>query len=109
MRGRRLLQGIVDYAGLFPPSALSMEDAVAEYATQRVSAEAFMLAAFVVPVGRLVELQTVREARGATGRWPISALLASDPEADARTLLDFVGARGSELELVAVEFRPGSP
>ena len=52
---RPLLQGIVDYAGLFPPTSAPMAEAVAEYARQLRSEERWMLAAFVVPVSRLAE------------------------------------------------------
>ena len=34
---RVLLSGIIDYAGLFPPSQLSMPEAVSNYATFRSS------------------------------------------------------------------------
>jgi hypothetical protein len=53
---RTLLTGIVDYAGLFPPAALEMADAVRRYATYRRGAAAWMLGRFVVPLGRLDEL-----------------------------------------------------
>ena len=52
---RQLLHGIVDYAGLFPPTAAPMDEAVAEFARQRRSGKEWMLAAFVVPVSRLAE------------------------------------------------------
>ena len=36
---RRLLEEIVDYAGLFPPATLTMPAAVAEYARRREAPE----------------------------------------------------------------------
>ena len=71
---RALLAGLVDYAGLFPPAALDMEAAVAEYARRRRAPEAWMLGRFVAPAARLVELgraaaprcpSPARESRGA--------------------------------------------
>ena len=44
-----LLTGVVDYAGLFPPAALAMADAVAEYHAARADGHAWMLGRFVVP------------------------------------------------------------
>lgn len=52
---RALLTEIVDYAGLFPPSALSMPEAVINYATYKNSNYKWMLGRFVVPVDRLGE------------------------------------------------------
>ncbi len=53
---RALMANTIDYAGLFPPAALSMEDAVAEYRKQRRGSAAWMVGTFVVPIGRLDEL-----------------------------------------------------
>ena len=39
---RALFEGLVDYAGLFPPAALEMDAAVAEYARWRRAPEGFM-------------------------------------------------------------------
>lgn len=47
---------LIDYAGLFPPADLPLEQAITNYATYRQSAEAWMLAHFIIPVGRLQEL-----------------------------------------------------
>jgi hypothetical protein len=49
---RILLEGLVDYAGLFPPAALPMELAVQNYARYRESDHAWMLGRFVVPGDR---------------------------------------------------------
>ena len=50
-----LLAQIVDYAGLFPPADLPMDQAVANYAAYRQDPGAWMLGRFVVPVARLDE------------------------------------------------------
>ena len=52
---RALLTGIVDYAGLFPPSQVSMAKAVANYAAYKKGDYKWMLGRFVVPVSRLEE------------------------------------------------------
>jgi len=105
-RGRQLLAGIVDYAGLFPPSALPMDDAVAEYARQRDGEAAWMLAGLVVPAGRLDELQASRDSIGAPGLWSLSVLLGPDPLADLERVQDFVDRHPGRYEVVALEFRP---
>ena len=59
---RALLHEIVDYAGLFPPAALPLRDALQNYARYRQESEvAWMLARFVHPVGRLTELDAYPE------------------------------------------------
>ena len=47
---KTLLTGAIDYAGLFPPSQLSMEEAVMNFAKYRRSEESWMLGRFIVPV-----------------------------------------------------------
>lgn len=54
---RALLAGCVDYAGLFPPAKLPLEEAVAEYACVRSSPCRWMLGRFVAPAAHLSELR----------------------------------------------------
>ena len=77
---KALLTGSIDYAGLFPPSALSMEEAVLNFAKYRASVESWMLGRFVVPVARLDELKEAASSlvEGENEPWPISALAAED-------------------------------
>ena len=53
---RVLLEGLIDYAGLFPPAALSMQDAVRNYARYRDGEHAWALGKFVVPQARAQEV-----------------------------------------------------
>ena len=46
---RALLDGAIDYAGLFPPATLSLEPALQNYAAYLRSAESWMLGAFILP------------------------------------------------------------
>ena len=48
-----LLTEIIDYAGLFPPSQLSMAVAVQNYAAYLKSEHSWMLGRFIVPVPNL--------------------------------------------------------
>ena len=50
---RLLMAGAVDYAGLFPPSSVSMSEAVLNYATYRNSNYRWMLGRFVLGIGNL--------------------------------------------------------
>jgi hypothetical protein len=51
-----LLDGLVDYAGLFPPTRLDMAAAVAEYDAHRRGEAAALVGRFVCPADRLAEL-----------------------------------------------------
>lgn len=61
---RAFLAGLIDYAGLFPPAALDMAPALAEYARHRDGADVWMLGRFVVQAARL-EALTAALAAGA--------------------------------------------
>ena len=49
---RALLAGSIDYAGLFPPSQLSMTEAAMNYSKYQAGHHGWMLGRFVVPVAR---------------------------------------------------------
>jgi hypothetical protein len=101
-----LLERVVDYAGLFPPAALSMRDAVAEYAQQRHSPNAWMLGRFVVPVTRLDELARAAEASERdAATWPVSALVGADPAGDFQVIRAFNARYGDRIAIESVELR----
>jgi hypothetical protein len=56
---RALLTGVIDYAGLFPPAQLPLDQALRNYTAYRESPDAWMLARFVCPAARLKELDPV--------------------------------------------------
>lgn len=53
---RTLMSGLIDYAGLFPPAKLGMQEAVEAYARARMGSYEWVLGAFVCPASRLPEL-----------------------------------------------------
>ena len=109
---RALLAGLVDYAGLFPPAALSMDDAVAEYARWRRSPQAWMLGRFVLPASRLAELARAADAHlpepGAAEPWRLSALLGGDVHGDSSLVTSFNRAHAGRAVVDAVELKAGS-
>src|SRR5438034_7858967 len=58
---RALLTGVIDYAGLFPPAGLPLEQAIRNYARYRQEPESWMLGRFVCPAARLAELVPFKE------------------------------------------------
>lgn len=70
-----LLGGIVDYAGLFPPAQLPLDQAVRHHAHYRREADAWMLGRFILPAARLAELTAFQEELSRPGPpFTISAL-----------------------------------
>ena len=55
---RELLVDAIDYAGLFPPAGLGMEETVRNYAAYRKSPDRWALGKLVVPVARLAEFES---------------------------------------------------
>lgn len=99
-----LLEGLVDYAGLFPPSALPMEMAVANYAAYRDGGHAEILGRFVVPVARLKELESAASSHAVSGEpWRLSALAGNDLDDDAGTIAAFNDANSRRLVIDTVE------
>jgi hypothetical protein len=101
-----LLEGVVDYAGLFPPAALDMPAAAGEYDAQRRGDDAWMLGRFVVPASRLEELM----AAGVGGaRWHLSGLLGPDVARESAQVDAFNTAHGARAVVDAVELKAAAP
>jgi hypothetical protein len=110
---RALLAGVVDYAGLFPPAALPIEDAAAEYARWRRSPEAWMLGRFVLPAGRLGDFARAADdllpAGGTAEPWRLSALLGADARGDAARVASFDDAHAGRATVDSVEAKASTP
>ncbi|MGA7617309.1 MAG: hypothetical protein WBX15_19265 [Thermoanaerobaculia bacterium] len=113
-----LIDRLIDYAGIFPPAKLPMDQAVRNYANYARGGCAPALGRFVVPVARLGEFESA--ARGLhkpeEAAWPIAVLtgpkLDDDVSAIAewnvrfagRAVIDTIEAKvtdGREIELIA--------
>jgi hypothetical protein len=108
---KNLLKGLIDYAGLFPPARLEMALAVAEYDRQRQSGLAWMLDRFVVPAGRLGELDQELgvDVFSPAEPWPLSVLVGPDLAADAARVDDLEVRREGALAIPSVEAKPATP
>jgi hypothetical protein len=110
---RELLSGLIDYAGMFPPAKLSLEDAARNFLEYARGPHAWMLGKFVVPVERVEELRGLLP--GISGAQdltvPLSVLLGAEPMRDAEFIrADKARESGKpSLSIDAVEFRPASP
>jgi hypothetical protein len=111
---RTLLDSVLDYAGLFPPAALNMAEAVNNYARYCVGGLSWILGRFILPLSRMEEFETVvsrTPSKTQEGRsWRVSVLGTDNPEADLKQILEFnrrySGNAGSDRIVVdAVELK----
>lgn len=58
---RALLTDLIDYAGLFPPARLPLDQAIRNYARYRQESDAWMLGRFIIPASRLEDLEFYHE------------------------------------------------
>lgn len=80
---RTLMAGIIDYAGLFPPAALPLPEAIRNFARYRRGAEAWMLSRFVLPVRHLEALAAYADLFEADPVFRFSVLGTGGDDADA--------------------------
>jgi len=105
---RALLSGAIDYAGLFPPAALSMPEAVLSYATYRNSNYSWMLGRFVVTAARLGEFyESARDfiSRDAGTTWLVSVVAGESVLEAIRLVEDFNAVNGPGVVCDTLEIR----
>ena len=105
---RILLSGIIDYAGLFPPSQVSMPEAVINYATYRSSNYGWMLGRFVLPTARLDEFLEAADdllPRDGKSRWQLAVTAGEDINETVKILRQFNKANGERVIADVLEVR----
>lgn len=90
---RILLGGVIDYAGLFPPSSLGMTATVHNFANYFAGEQSFLLGRLIVPVRRLGEFEDAASDLLPRGNpvypWRLSATGGGDLMADLEKIVDF--------------------
>lgn len=104
---RAAFEGIVDYAGLFPPAACPMGDAVRQYDQYRRSTDRWLLGRFVVAASRLDEFATaVAQADlplDTADPWLLSAVTSQDIDGDVARIAAWNAAqakRGHRVDAI---------
>lgn len=109
-----LMDGLVDYAGLFPPASEDMRQALESYASYVESPEKNALGRFIVPLPRLKELEGVGAdlfpRNGNSAPWRLSVLVADDVRAAGADMLAFnrhhsSGSRAGHVVIDVVELK----
>jgi len=77
------LEGLIDYAGLFPPTSLDLAAAVAEYRSARLGRHRWLLGRFLCPTSRLEDLAGVLTTTMTAGEtpWRVGAVFDGPPAA----------------------------
>lgn len=93
---RQFLTGFVDYAGLFPPAELDMQEAVRSYAEYRDGDDNQLLGRFVVPASRLGEFtepgaKYLDRGEGSVP-WCLSVLVDGDATFARKAMLEFTAS-----------------
>lgn len=100
-----LLDGLIDYAGLFPPARLSMVETVRNYAGYAAGPHAGALGRLVVPLAQLDEFgETLTGAGAAAGDWHLSVLGSGEPAGDLARLRRF-NHRPDTPRIVSLEMK----
>jgi hypothetical protein len=103
---RTLLSSIVDYAGLFPPAKLGMQEAMANYDRDRMSSYNWMLGRFVLPASRLNEFEELLPTFPLE-QWSIAVILSGNLESELERVQSI--SNGGKIKLAALEFPPLPP
>jgi hypothetical protein len=111
---RARLNGVVDYAGTFPPAKLELAEALANYARARTGKHAWMLGRCVVPASLLGDFVRVALNGGSKDRplqkgigspWPLS-LIAKGDAAEREMVQRFNMESQGRAVIAALEFPP---
>ena len=90
---RILLDGVIDYAGLFPPASLGMHVAVRNYANYLAGSQGAFLGRFLLPVRRLSEFEDIAAEFLPRGNpvypWHLSAISSGNLIKDLEEIVDF--------------------
>jgi hypothetical protein len=112
---RALLNGIIDYAGMFPPAKLPLEQAFRNYLRYQQEAESWMLARFICPIARLIDLASLPEVIDRTEiPVPFSVLgtggntgeqLVANLRSDVETIVQFEKRHHQRVVIDVIELR----
>lgn len=109
---RRALQGIIDYAGLFPPAQQPMDAAITSFLQHNAGSEGWIVSRFVCPASRLGELGPLLKGAAAppvpltiVGSVGGSASLRASLASDAKAMMAFDEGFGEFGSIESYEVR----
>ena len=99
-----LMNGLIDYAGLFPPAKLPLNEAVAEYISHFKDNKKWILGRFIMPVSQLKDLEEFIPKFDGIGTLKLSVLggqTSSDKE--------FLHQTKKEIDIICLLYTSPSP
>jgi hypothetical protein len=107
---RSLLREVIDYAGMFPPARLPLEQAFQKYAAYRQEDEAWMLSRFIAPAGQLEAAAALIRAHSASEPCRLSVVGSQDPltpefARDVRAVTHLLREVGDAVRVEALELK----
>lgn len=93
---RALLAGVIDYAGLFPPARLPLDEAIRNFARYRASGGHALLGRFLCPAASLVELERYHEELFQSGPPFAFSVLGRG----GNTILEFLTGLNDDLDAI---------
>ncbi len=111
---RAMLEGVIDYAGLFPPAKLGMAEAVDEYLQTTQAPEKWLVDRFACSAGKLSDLAVELTEHPEEPFIPVSVIGSVSPdqkhwrpgiEHDAQEMTKFQQAAENHAEIQAYEVR----
>ncbi|MFQ4144209.1 hypothetical protein [Chlorogloeopsis sp. ULAP02] len=104
---KTLFVSVVDYAGLFPPAKLDLEQAMANYAGYQSTAYAWMLGRFVLPASRLSKFTELLPKFPTQQQWKLSVILSQDIEPDIEKMRSL--DKNNAIAVTSLEIPPLPP
>lgn len=101
------LASLIDYAGVFPPASLSVDDAVAQYRTARQSESFWMLGRFLIRASQLEDLAASATGSMARGEspWEVSVVFDMGASEAASRASEFHTEMDPAMSVAAAEAR----
>lgn len=98
------MYGIIDYAGLFPPAELSLNEALISYDKYLHSSDSWMLSKFIIPARLInsVPPELNEKILNVNGSYSV---IISDTEADFENIIRFKNS-GNKICITALEVKP---
>src|SRR6188508_2188392 len=101
---------VIDYAGLYPPAGLPLDEVIERYARYHAGPMSWMLGRLILPAERLPEAAALAAAVGATAAfpWPVSLLVGRVEAAEAGGVA-LAAVTGSALSVASIEAVADTP
>ncbi len=101
---------VIDYAGLYPPAGLPLDEVIERYARYHAGPMSWMLGRLILPADRLSEATSLAAAVGASAAspWPVSVLVGRLEAAEAGRVA-LAAATGSALSVASIEAVADTP